>query len=200
MSDVDNCWQDVGQGLSRASLCNADHVTTTQCDGPPLGLDRRWGLVVLGLDHPHAIVREATLLEGQDGSWRVAAPQGHLVLTSMLFNLFLRTVGSVGVLLVEVLLEWLKLDSLPIWLAKVSAWLLALKTVVDKAAAAVAAIPVAVVASHHGAPHATTTGLGPTTATTPPLLLTPLLTPKVRSGSPVGHPFCFSSPEINEYR
>lgn len=57
-----------------------------------------------------------------------------------------------------------------------------LEAVVDEASP-VAAAPVS---PHHGAPHATT-GLGPAPSATPPLLLSSLLTPKVRSGSSVGH-------------
>ena len=103
--DVDDSGETVTQGLSGTSLSDTDDIATGECHGPALRLDSGGALKALLLDFAQHILREASLIEGLDGTRNVSSLHRTLVLLAEFIHIALAAVGDIGVFLVERLLE-----------------------------------------------------------------------------------------------
>lgn len=104
--DVDDSGETVGEGLSGARLSNADDIATRKGHGPSLGLDSSRSREALCLHFVDDVARESSLIKGLDRLGNVASVDAHSMVLAELLHLSGRAVGDVGVLFVEMLLEF----------------------------------------------------------------------------------------------
>jgi len=111
--DMDESWEQEGNGLTRTGLGNTNDVKTTQGSGPALTLDGTGGLE-LAVELFKDVAGEVGFFEVEDGSGGKSTSDDDLVLSTEIINFFLRLVLDNIKLSVKVLLEGTQLHLAPV--------------------------------------------------------------------------------------